>query len=232
MGLKTVKAVANEIGYAPPTISAWCLRNDVLKWNNIYLLNDLQVEELRVTKENSIKTLNGNPNQVVVDELPEDTSNLYTTKQVADLIGKPPERIATWCSANGVVKYPYSKTSKMLKRYLLTEEEKQSCQKDFLWKHIDDNSVELLVEPEEIDSLFFGIDIEEKPKEKPSEFIDTKGLEHNFKKRTQLQLDLPQPKDNLSVIKQTIHQLKLKTQLAELDLKREQLALEIDKVMR
>ena len=230
MGLKTVKAVSSEVGHSPQTVSSYCRNNNVQMYRGVYLLNDLQVEELKAKKTTERVVVNSNPNQVVVDKYP-DTTNLYTTREVAEEIGVSPDMIAKWCRENNVTKYPYSKTSYKQLRFFLNQAELHKCKKYFLWKHINKNSVELLVEPKEVDKLFFGKDIVAKGKS--SEFISTKGLEHNFKKKNQqLKFDLQKPIDKVSMIEAKIEELKLKTELAEMDLKREQLARKIDKVMR
>ena len=209
--LKTIRTLNRELDVPYTQLRTWCQKNNVEKFNSIYHLNEREVDNFKKHFQKRLDLLeqnHHNENQVVVNEFPT-SPDLYLVRTVAEKLGIVSSTVSQWCSKNGVTKYLKSATCRNSYVYYLNKEEYQAILMDVMLGKVAPNTKTKV-----------------KLENKKPEISKPKQLQ------SKLQFDLPQPINKLSIIKQTIKQLKLKTELAQLDLKREELALEIDKVMR
>ena len=205
--MKTIKSLSDELNINSSSIYNWCLDNKIVKTNGRYWLNDLQVE---MFKAKPTRIVDANPKQVRLSAEEGNKEGLFGSRQVSKMLDLSQAQVVSWCKRNDVAKY--GKGFKL-------------------------NRTELTI----LANSIYGGRVRRQPLQENNKKTETSTVRRRIldiklkqkPKRTmeQMKLDIPPASKKIDLINLKLKKLKIMTELTQLDLKREELAIELDKVV-
>jgi hypothetical protein len=212
--MKTIREVSKETGYGVSTISRFAKAINVQKVGKGYLFNDLEIQEF-LSSRNQSPSRKGK--EITVEDVNKSSTKSYTAHKVAAIIGVPYDTIRKYAKAfnipsgaRGIYHFSRKDINELVDRVVQKASLKEAVDK----KAYEDK---------------YG-KTESKTESKSSQTKDLiNGLKHNFKKKHHVDLVDARPKIDLLNLK--LQKLEMMADLTKLDIERETLSLEIDKVM-
>ena len=217
--MKTIKQVAKETGYGASTITRFASETKVQKTGKTYLLNDLQVQEFLSSRKQAPQRKG---NEASLEDVNNSSTKTYTARRVSEIMGISYATVVKYAKAFGIPSD--AKNNFLFTRSDINELVDRVVQKASLKEALEQKKRQVA-----------DIKLSKDREEKTSDLIS--GLKHNFKKRGGVArshrvdiVDVPQT-NKIDLLNTKLKRLEMMITLTELDIERETLALEIDKVM-